>query len=139
MIPRPSFVRLLITSLSVRWVWRTLAVPIHNAEEAFNPSRRESRSHAQGYALYFSRATIPWDRDLLQKTLKPLAITSCVILVFLWLPCRLYPSLRHLAVKPVRTHRNVRAASCSVVRRKNPRRCSRSGSSWHRRAYPCRS
>ena len=41
MILRQSFVRLLITSLSVRWVWR-LAVPIHNAEEAFNPNAGES-------------------------------------------------------------------------------------------------
>ncbi len=41
----------------------TLAVPIHNAEEAFNPNAVKVVLDAEGYALYFSRATIPWDRD----------------------------------------------------------------------------
>ena len=41
----------------------TLAVPIHSAEEAFNPNAVKVVMDAQGYALYFSRATIPWDRD----------------------------------------------------------------------------
>ncbi|MBK4714749.1 MULTISPECIES: 3-deoxy-manno-octulosonate cytidylyltransferase [Tenebrionibacter/Tenebrionicola group] len=41
----------------------TLAVPIRDAEEAFNPNVVKVVRDAQGYALYFSRATIPWDRD----------------------------------------------------------------------------
>lgn len=41
----------------------TLAVPIESAEEAFNPNAVKVVMDAQGYALYFSRATIPWDRD----------------------------------------------------------------------------
>ncbi len=41
----------------------TLAVPIDSAEEAFNPNAVKVVMDAQGYALYFSRATIPWDRD----------------------------------------------------------------------------
>ena len=41
----------------------TLAVPIHDAEEAFNPNAVKVVMDAEGYALYFSRATIPWDRD----------------------------------------------------------------------------
>lgn len=41
----------------------TLAVPIHSAEEAFNPNAVKVVMDAEGYALYFSRATIPWDRD----------------------------------------------------------------------------
>ena len=41
----------------------TLAVPIHSAEEAFNPNAVKVVMDARGYALYFSRATIPWDRD----------------------------------------------------------------------------
>lgn len=41
----------------------TLAVPIDTAEEAFNPNAVKVVRDAQGYALYFSRATIPWDRD----------------------------------------------------------------------------
>lgn len=41
----------------------TLAVPIQNAEEAFNPNTVKVVRDCQGYALYFSRATIPWERD----------------------------------------------------------------------------
>ena len=41
----------------------TLAVPITNAEEAFNPNAVKVVMDARGYALYFSRATIPWDRE----------------------------------------------------------------------------
>ncbi|WP_312978695.1 3-deoxy-manno-octulosonate cytidylyltransferase [Atlantibacter sp.] len=41
----------------------TLAVPIHCAEEAFNPNAVKVVMDKNGFALYFSRATIPWDRD----------------------------------------------------------------------------
>ncbi len=41
----------------------TTAVPIHDAEEAFNPNAVKVVMDAKGYALYFSRATIPRDRD----------------------------------------------------------------------------
>ncbi|MDC9603449.1 3-deoxy-manno-octulosonate cytidylyltransferase [Xenorhabdus griffiniae] len=41
----------------------TLAVQIQNAEEAFNPNAVKVVMDSQGYALYFSRATIPWERD----------------------------------------------------------------------------
>ncbi|MFT8210238.1 MAG: 3-deoxy-manno-octulosonate cytidylyltransferase [Symbiopectobacterium sp.] len=41
----------------------TLAVPITTAEEAFNPNAVKVVMDAQGYALYFSRATIPWERE----------------------------------------------------------------------------
>lgn len=41
----------------------TLAVPITDAEEAFNPNAVKVVTDHQGYALYFSRATIPWDRE----------------------------------------------------------------------------
>ncbi|KGL51067.1 MULTISPECIES: 3-deoxy-manno-octulosonate cytidylyltransferase [Pantoea] len=41
----------------------TLAVPITDAEEAFNPNAVKVVMDAKGYALYFSRATIPWDRE----------------------------------------------------------------------------
>ncbi|WP_158784292.1 3-deoxy-manno-octulosonate cytidylyltransferase [Pantoea sp. BAV 3049] len=41
----------------------TLAVPIESAEEAFNPNAVKVVMDSQGYALYFSRATIPWDRE----------------------------------------------------------------------------
>ncbi|WP_323837399.1 3-deoxy-manno-octulosonate cytidylyltransferase [Photorhabdus africana] len=41
----------------------TLAVQVHDAEEAFNPNAVKVVMDKQGYALYFSRATIPWERD----------------------------------------------------------------------------
>lgn len=41
----------------------TLAVPVEDAQEAFNPNAVKVVCDAKGFALYFSRATIPWDRD----------------------------------------------------------------------------
>lgn len=41
----------------------TLAVPITSSEEAFNPNAVKVVCDSKGYALYFSRATIPWERD----------------------------------------------------------------------------
>jgi len=41
----------------------TLSVDITDEEEAFNPNAVKVVTDEQGYALYFSRATIPWDRD----------------------------------------------------------------------------
>ncbi|MBP0601958.1 3-deoxy-manno-octulosonate cytidylyltransferase [Aeromonas sanarellii] len=41
----------------------TLSVPIHDAEEVFNPNAVKVVTDREGYALYFSRAPIPWDRD----------------------------------------------------------------------------
>lgn len=41
----------------------TLAVPIRAEEEVFNPNAVKVVMDQAGYALYFSRASIPWDRD----------------------------------------------------------------------------
>ncbi|HEH9428631.1 TPA: 3-deoxy-manno-octulosonate cytidylyltransferase [Aeromonas sobria] len=41
----------------------TLSVPIKDAEEAFNSNAVKVVTDKDGYALYFSRACIPWDRD----------------------------------------------------------------------------
>lgn len=41
----------------------TLSVPIDSAEEVFNPNVVKVVSDSAGYALYFSRAGIPWDRE----------------------------------------------------------------------------
>ncbi|WP_225639316.1 3-deoxy-manno-octulosonate cytidylyltransferase [Candidatus Profftia sp. (ex Adelges kitamiensis)] len=41
----------------------TLAVPITSSKEAFNPNTVKVVCDKNNYALYFSRATIPWDRD----------------------------------------------------------------------------
>jgi len=46
----------------------TLAVPIDSAEEAFNPNAVKVVMDAKGYALYFSRATIPWERERFAKS-----------------------------------------------------------------------
>lgn len=83
MIPA-TIIRQVADNLAQRQVgMATLAVPIHNAEEAFNPNAVKVVLDAEGYALYFSRATIRGIVIVLQKALKPLAITSCVILVFM--------------------------------------------------------
>ena len=63
MIP-PAIIRQVAENLAARDIgMATLAVPIHHADEAFNPNAVKVVTDAQGYALYFSRATIPWDRD----------------------------------------------------------------------------
>jgi len=41
----------------------TLAVEIEDEAEVFNPNAVKVVTDSEGYALYFSRATIPWDRD----------------------------------------------------------------------------
>lgn len=41
----------------------TLSVDIDDVEEAFNPNAVKVVTDSSGNALYFSRATIPWDRD----------------------------------------------------------------------------
>lgn len=41
----------------------TLGVEIDSEEEVFNPNAVKVVTDNEGYALYFSRATIPWDRD----------------------------------------------------------------------------
>lgn len=41
----------------------TLAEPIHSADELFDPNVVKVVGDAKGYALYFSRAPIPWNRD----------------------------------------------------------------------------
>lgn len=46
----------------------TLSVPIKDAEEAFNPNAVKMVTDKDGYALYFSRASIPWDRDRFAKS-----------------------------------------------------------------------
>jgi 3-deoxy-manno-octulosonate cytidylyltransferase (CMP-KDO synthetase) len=41
----------------------TLAVPLKDANELFNPNAVKVVTDARNYALYFSRAAIPWDRE----------------------------------------------------------------------------
>jgi 3-deoxy-manno-octulosonate cytidylyltransferase (CMP-KDO synthetase) len=41
----------------------TLATPLSNRQEAFDPNVVKVVLDANGYAIYFSRAAIPWDRN----------------------------------------------------------------------------
>lgn len=41
----------------------TLAVPVHGRDELFDPNVVKVVADRNGYALYFSRAPIPWHRD----------------------------------------------------------------------------
>ncbi|EOD78330.1 3-deoxy-manno-octulosonate cytidylyltransferase [Grimontia indica] len=45
----------------------TLAINIDHVDEVFNPNAVKVVTDKDGYALYFSRATIPWDRDNFAK------------------------------------------------------------------------
>lgn len=45
----------------------TLSVEIEDANEVFNPNVVKVVTDEKGYALYFSRASIPWDRDDFSK------------------------------------------------------------------------
>lgn len=54
----------------------TLAVSIDSATEAFNPGAVKVVTDKDGYALYFSRATIPWERDRFAKSADLLKQTS---------------------------------------------------------------
>lgn len=51
----------------------TLAITIDSVEEALNPNAVKVLCDKDGYALYFSRATIPYDRD---KFLNQTSITT---------------------------------------------------------------
>ncbi len=46
----------------------TLCFPVHSASELFDPHVVKVVFDAGGYALYFSRAPVPWDRDAFAST-----------------------------------------------------------------------
>ncbi len=52
----------------------TVATPLVAAGEFFDPNVVKVVQDKAGYALYFSRAPIPWDRDLLMDDVKALPI-----------------------------------------------------------------
>ncbi|MFD1382166.1 3-deoxy-manno-octulosonate cytidylyltransferase [Rhodanobacter aciditrophus] len=62
----------------------TVACPIHREEDIFNPSVVKVVCDAKGRALYFSRATMPWDRDGFAAQKKVIAED--------------YPALRHVGL-----------------------------------------
>lgn len=54
----------------------TLCEPISSIEELFNPDVVKVVFDKNGFALYFSRATIPWDRALFGKLDEPRLVFS---------------------------------------------------------------
>jgi 3-deoxy-manno-octulosonate cytidylyltransferase (CMP-KDO synthetase) len=62
----------------------TVACPIHREEDIFNPNVVKVVCDAKGRALYFSRATMPWDRDGFAQEAKQIAED--------------YPALRHVGL-----------------------------------------
>ncbi|WP_441257476.1 3-deoxy-manno-octulosonate cytidylyltransferase [Vibrio sp. Vf1514] len=60
----PSIIRQVADNLAASQApMATLAVEISDAEEVFNPNAVKVVTDKDGYALYFSRSSIPWDRD----------------------------------------------------------------------------
>lgn len=55
----------------------TLANPLNSIDDVFNPNVVKVVSDAEGYALYFSRASIPWARDAFAQTTKELPVADC--------------------------------------------------------------
>ena len=67
---QPDLIRQLAAALQsqTRAEVATLAAPIHRVEEIFDPNAVKVVMDHQGYALYFSRAPIPWDRQTFSAT-----------------------------------------------------------------------
>ncbi|MDT8867217.1 3-deoxy-manno-octulosonate cytidylyltransferase [Vibrio fluvialis] len=64
----PSIIRQVADNLAASQApMATLAVEISHENEVFNPNAVKVVTDKDGYALYFSRATIPWDRDNFAK------------------------------------------------------------------------
>ncbi len=62
----------------------TLAAPIHDRAEAFDPHAVKVVLDRHGHALYFSRAPVPWHRDGFSQPQAPLADS--------------FPWLRHIGI-----------------------------------------
>ena len=61
-------------AVNTRAVISTLATPLVAAGEFFDPNVVKVVTDREGYALYFSRAPIPWDRDLLVDDVRALPV-----------------------------------------------------------------
>ena len=61
----PALIRQVATDLAEhkQAAIATIATAIHHARDLFDPNVVKLAMDNQGYALYFSRAPIPWDRD----------------------------------------------------------------------------
>jgi 3-deoxy-manno-octulosonate cytidylyltransferase (CMP-KDO synthetase) len=63
LVPVPAVLRVVDTLRTHEAPVATLATPIHDAAEAFDPNAVKVVRDSRGNALYFSRAPIPWQRD----------------------------------------------------------------------------
>jgi 3-deoxy-manno-octulosonate cytidylyltransferase (CMP-KDO synthetase) len=71
---RPALIHALAEALSGQRDAQvaTLAAPIREPAEVFDPNAVKTVTDRNGYALYFSRAPIPWHRDGFGRTESPL-------------------------------------------------------------------
>ena len=101
MIP-PAIVRQVAENLAASSSgMATLAVPIHDAEEAFNPNAVKVVMDAKGYALYFSRATIPWDRDRFAQTRETMSPWRPKCPAPAWIPRKIWSASALSCVSPL--------------------------------------
>ena len=72
-----DYIKLVASSLALQTVAgiATLAAQISEVEEVFNPNAVKVVLDKQSYALYFSRAAIPWDREEFQHE-KPATVRA---------------------------------------------------------------
>jgi len=68
----PAYIHQVATALASQWHagMATLATKIDLVDEVFNPNAVKVVTDKKGYALYFSRAAIPWDREHFNQTTK---------------------------------------------------------------------
>lgn len=66
----PAYIRDVATALAGQQQAgiATLAAEINDPEEIFNPNAVKVVLNKNGYALYFSRAPIPWERDMFTRS-----------------------------------------------------------------------
>ncbi|MDQ7090204.1 MAG: 3-deoxy-manno-octulosonate cytidylyltransferase [Methylococcales bacterium] len=71
----PAYIREVATTLAAQWHAgiATLAAKINSVDDVFNPNTVKVVTDKKGYALYFSRAPIPWDRDRFSHATKTLS------------------------------------------------------------------
>ncbi|CUX97439.1 3-deoxy-manno-octulosonate cytidylyltransferase [Candidatus Hoaglandella endobia] len=84
----PQIIRQVADNLAVTDAsMATLAIPLTSAQDAFNPNIVKVVIDSHGYALYFSRASIPWNRDN-----------------FMHSPKQVVPLLRHIGIYAYRAN-----------------------------------
>ena len=120
----------------------TAAHPIESAAEAFNPNIVKVVCDAHGYALYFSRATIPWARDAFAAGTPTDALPAGLPLVSplrpIRLPRRLPDAVSCASARADRAVRSPGTAARAVARLPDRRRYhrGRSGTGRGHRGRP---